>query len=1475
MAPKRQAADPDDGHADGAPDDSADGSAGPEEPPPPPPAEDSRAGRNAYERRLWAAVLDAAGGNPELSLEDAKVGLKVVSVGRYSSSEGRACACGQKPLQRVFHLRHEGTGRQLDIGKSCATRFNVLGSLEAQEAERALRNLEQLGEDPESEMEADLRKFARSNGLIVEEESEMIKEDRPQHAHRIAELKAMAIVGFTFVHRTSEEISGSLEAEGAVSNAARQALVRLAVLAERRQLLTIFDTKSLKNEDLDLGKGGPVEKPRQSLVAEAVSRGLIQEARVLLDAVGWSGPHGRAALHQGLISAKDEFVDKYLSRQDSAPPDEVAARLAVQAHKKSLRGMQAIICWCICSGRAAAQAVLDEALREACRVAPETAIQQLLDGGAKAGNSLALLRWCARLGGSGSDEAAEIQDSSSGVRVAEALISKGQARPCLAGRQLERGCLHFAAAAGDAALLELLMRHGSSPWECTFVDSVRPCRELQRGCIQQSERQLPLEVAKASEKDTTKVEQSLRAHMADDLDLACQTVFNPKPSWLEESLQSIRHRLEHGDVDSCGHKVLSMFGKHVDLLRRDPAKAQHEAMERQRQEEDRKRREEEERLLRERRQEEERLAREKAEAEEEDRRRRQEEEARQKREALERKFAEEEARRKERQRRAEAEARQRRAEERRANLAVLLRDGEQKISSGLEAGLTFEEAARANQFFLRRVIDGAPSSEALLCFAKIRIRFVEAEIHHAKENMDSGLDLLHGENMKKEAEWASMRQAEDQAWRVEKKGVTFKDAFDVILRCQDWTLNGKGKYAGKTFESTFRADYDYAQWWIREGPGSNTSFGRFAEARMKVSLSDIQAEEQRRARREAPKSNQQPGRLNEKSFEHNARSKNESPESPSSSEQGDLDRTTALAMVASQGEQCFLRGKHQGSTYLQVASAHPGYVDWWLDKGPGKDNGFGRFADSWRSHKFSPEEIAAAQLIHKNAPEAEPKPSMKRSHAESSLSGSLGAENASEPPAARIRVRSPSPGAAQETLFDGQRGSAMQSSLKITDHFANFMPASPQKGSTFHSLEEKLTKSSIGVDNLTEESSCSDIVQPRSPHSETNQLNREEVVMKLRSEGEQSFLSGKYQGLTYLQVASAHSDYLDWWLDKGPGKENNFGRFADSWRSCKITTQELAAGQQECKNDLGDFDKYPAKRLQPDTKSSADETACHANQLPAKRLRVDYPSLESVATPSKSKLSPAADLSLNSPKRAMRTMSMACAGSFSELPSTDLQVPETRESRSMSVTASSASPQQIPDAGSSDDEGVLLAACAVLDSKIATEYAFASNKEETTSNQGNLSLADGAPSQHSYHATSSTAVQCAGGSLSASSHCLPAATDSHERSTSSAVASCNSEPHSQSSDDESALLAACAIFEHNASAGATILPNQSCGTSSAESIPPASDRGLLLMKLGKHRGRTYEEVLRSDPGWCRWARSQANPSPVLCDFIEYLAAVQP
>ena len=71
-------------------------------------------------------MLQAAG-DGDLTWDQARESFRVVSVGIFAKTDRRACACGQLPLKQVLHLWHEVTGKPLDIGRSCAKRFRMLG----------------------------------------------------------------------------------------------------------------------------------------------------------------------------------------------------------------------------------------------------------------------------------------------------------------------------------------------------------------------------------------------------------------------------------------------------------------------------------------------------------------------------------------------------------------------------------------------------------------------------------------------------------------------------------------------------------------------------------------------------------------------------------------------------------------------------------------------------------------------------------------------------------------------------------------------------------------------------------------------------------------------------------------------------------------------------------------------------------------------------------------------------------------------------------------------------------------------------------------------------------------------------------------------------------------------------------------------------------------------------------------------------
>merc|ERR1711972_357738 len=75
------------------------------------------------------------------------------------------------------------------------------------------------------------------------------------------------------------------------------------------------------------------------------------------------------------------------------------------------------------------------------------------------------------------------------------------------------------------------------------------------------------------------------------------------------------------------------------------------------------------------------------------------------------------------------------------------------------------------------------------------------------------------------------------------------------------------------------------------------------------------------------------------------------------------------------------------------------------------------------------------------------------------------------------------------------------------------------------------------------------------------------------------------------------------------------------------------------------------------------------------------------------------------------------------------------------------------------------------------------------------------------------------------------------------------------SDDDEAILEACRMIEKDPNPGRSV----------------AQPNNVHRLMFGRYKGCTYEEVLRLDPTYCTWARSQANPSPMLRGFVEYLA----
>lgn len=49
-----------------------------------------------------------------------------------------------------------------------------------------------------------------------------------------------------------------------------------------------------------------------------------------------------------------------------------------------------------------------------------------------------------------------------------------------------------------------------------------------------------------------------------------------------------------------------------------------------------------------------------------------------------------------------------------------------------------------------------------------------------------------------------------------------------------------------------------------------------------------------------------------------------------------------------------------------------------------------------------------------------------------------------------------------------------------------------------------------------------------------------------------------------------------------------------------------------------------------------------------------------------------------------------------------------------------------------------------------------------------------------------------------------------------------------------------------------------------------SGLGQQRIQFGRHAGKSFEELAQADPGYCRWALVQPNPSGQLAQFTEYL-----
>eukprot|EP00931_Biecheleriopsis_adriatica_P047066 TRINITY_DN27104_c0_g2_i1.p1 TRINITY_DN27104_c0_g2~~TRINITY_DN27104_c0_g2_i1.p1 ORF type:complete len:1323 (-),score=271.54 TRINITY_DN27104_c0_g2_i1:33-4001(-) len=1089
---------------------------------------DADAGGNAYERRLRSAVLGAA--VEGRSWDEARAGLKVVCVGTFAKSEARACACGQKPLQRVFHLRHEGTGRQLDIGASCAKRFRMLGDVETQEAERALKNLEQLNQDKSSNVQADLLKLARASGLLSQAEVKLLRNRQEDCSRRASSLKAIMVVGFDFVRRTDDEIRTSL-ASRPVTVAERRALLRLAIYKKRHSLLDCFDFCELQESDLLLGSGNEAYRPSlsvsepMSLIALAARLAALPLLRRLLDApaIAWKGRHAQAALVECMRCRKPEhecFFEEYLAKPAAVTPCEIIARLAARSYENP-RFLRALLLWCARHPQAK-RPVLDVALKEACAAAPEQVVIELIEAGAKDEGSSALMVWCARLGGgqeklhhkadegdSHSEDEGNRYDvqeadlNSSGAGVAELLIHQAGSDPRRAGKQLERACLHHAAAAGDEALVRVLLMSGASPWECTSSPrrEQTKCSELTRSGLHVAGNLLPLEVARASDKNTAGVEDALKERMLEDLQLARDAAHAPLNAWLTEGnnlADAFKQRLR-GNFNAVSYKQVKALDNWVQRLRGEPDKV-HAEVEKARQEaSERRRRVEEARAEAERA----KAALERQRAELEERRLRQ---------------RQEELRKQEEERRVRLEEERRhRQKERRKLLHNILEQGPQRVGFGEHADLSYEELARVHPTYVRQAADGQLDSTLdaegnvlrFVLFARLRQPLLQEEVEHASLNLQMGKDLLDGEAEMQE-EWetkraemqrnvAAERREERRQQATQKKAEALNTVFDL----SEVKLNS-GKHAGKSFERVFSSDPDYAQWWLDKGPGNNNAFGKFVAARMRLTRFDLETEQVRRDTQEQ------------------------------------TERTSALSAVACQCGTEFASGKHAGLTWLTVMTDHRDYADWWLDRGPGAESEFGKFAAAWRRFRFSSDEVQAAQV------EAE---------AEAELNSG---------PAAKRARRDEIPSSEQ------LQGSRL--------HKHPVPPAAMPP-------EAEVPQQYLGTDaaTATASSSTTPANTGGSHQVGTQQEARARALSYVASKSGTTFPRGKYAGKTWLDIMSIHKDYAEWWLYKGPGEETDFGRFVASWRNFHFSVEEVLAAQ--------------VQRTEPESGQSCPEAALKRTRL--------------------------------------------------------------------------------------------------------------------------------------------------------------------------------------------------------------------------------------------------------------------------------------
>jgi ankyrin repeat protein len=518
-----------------------------------------------------------------------------VNVGYFPKCERKSCVCGQKPLQQVFHLRHEGTGAMVDIGSSCAGRFKLLGDLVQREAEQALKNLKELKEDPQRRAEEALLKFARDNGVITTEEKALLLKSELDHKQYVKELKAVIVVGLDLARRTDAEITAQFreprrsqkgpQSRGPTPHE-RRALLRLALLKPngRKQLLMLLDLKNrgVSDDELHLGSGPllggrstvletELVPDKGSMVALLVARGAVRDARTLLEACRWRGLHAKAALVAAVRCKQDDFVAEYCARRRVEPPHANAALLAIQQSvKKGARTLELLLSF---KGRLNKHGFLDAALATACEGAPVEVIEQLLEAGANDKQCKALLKWCARLSGDRRSwaSAAQVAGQEQGRAIAERLLGVGMRGRVASARQHERTALHFAAASGDASLVGLLLDCGCSPWSTTTA----PSKQEVQDHMAIAERRLPLEVAQKAECDTVEAEKLLKEKMTEDLRVVLGDEY--ASAFSQEELDKLRKRMGGNDDDMANSKLLQRFETFTHLMRTDPDAARAQA----------------------------------------------------------------------------------------------------------------------------------------------------------------------------------------------------------------------------------------------------------------------------------------------------------------------------------------------------------------------------------------------------------------------------------------------------------------------------------------------------------------------------------------------------------------------------------------------------------------------------------------------------------------------------------------------------------------------------------------------------------------------------------------------------------------------------------------------------------------------------------------------------------------------------------